>query len=151
MGKFCIFLYNDVWKSYSVLGAVYMKIRGIIWIRNTKCVLKYELWLFKLLSSFQSVNSRAENSPCDQPLTFDTFHSSQITRFNRIPTHIALNHDSLYTGIKLLLWNSRVFRLIFLTFLAESGSVPVSPLPCMPPTPSCAFVCNTGPVAKEPS
>ncbi len=42
--------------------------------RNTKCVLKYESFLFKLYSSFQYVNSRAEISaraeisPCNQPL-----------------------------------------------------------------------------------
>ena len=43
--------------------------------KKHECVLKYEPFLFKLYSSFQYVNSRAEISaraeisPCNQPLT----------------------------------------------------------------------------------
>ena len=57
-------------------GCWRMEKSRIIW--NTECVLIYELLLFKLFSSFQSVNSRAENSPCNQPLNL-TFKANSPT------------------------------------------------------------------------
>ena len=57
-------------------GCWRMEKSRIIW--NTECVLIYELLLFKLFSSFQSVNSRAENSPCNQPLNLKFKANSPI-------------------------------------------------------------------------
>ena len=68
--------WNTMRKNYNIFalqdsecGCWRMEKSRTIWIRNTKCVLKYELLLFKLFYSFPYVNCRAENSPCNQPLT----------------------------------------------------------------------------------